>query len=258
MLTTPSRSNSSSTRQASNNGAGSIANSVTAEPSANNSSNSAANNGSSTQTGTLRTIVQSIPPESCGNCTFDIPWTELATVFPTLSSLENASEVVVVANVTSLWTVSRSGVPVTLYNITVITVLKNFAVKVTPDQVITMGEIGGSNQNETFTLGGYPTLIAGSTYVLFLSTTGGAYEPNGEHVGPAAPFTDYVSSSSFFTFMTEGGPQGLFYVQRGNAYSRDNMYPQADAWIRTKVPGIPLAQFIQEVQAATVSSTSVP
>jgi hypothetical protein len=156
---------------------------------------------------------------------------------------------VVVANVASSWTVSRSGVPVTLYNVTVISVLKDFAIKVAPGQVITMGEIGGSNANETMALEGYPTLTTGSTYVLFLGPAGGIYESSGKSVGPAAPFTQYVSSSSFNTFMTEGGPQGLFYVREGNVYSLDNLYPQADAWLPVNVDGIPLAQFISELQS---------
>ena len=206
---------------------------------------------SGSQTGNMRTIVQSIPPQSCQNCTFILPWQSLATVFPTLSALVNASVVVAVANVSSVWTVSRSGVPVTLYNVTVITLLKDFFVPVSTGEEITFGEIGGTNANESFALSGYPRLDVGSTYVLFLSPAGGIYEGNGQPpIGADAPFSDYVSSSSIITYMTEGGPQGLFYVQSGSVYSLDNTNPQADTWLQVKANGIPLAEFIAQVQSA--------
>jgi len=74
------------------------------------------------------------------------------------------------------------------------------------------------------------------------------------------PFANEVNISfpAGAVLMTPGGPQGLFYIQGGNVYSMDNMYPQADSWIPTKVSGVPLSQFVQEIQADVNSTTSTP
>jgi hypothetical protein len=87
-------------------------------------------------------------------------------------------------------------------------------------------------------LTGYPTLSVGTSYVFFLTQK--------------SPIQDIYSN---FT-PTTGAAQGLFYIQDGNVYSLDNMYPQADAWLPVKANGVPLSEFVAEVQAAAVSTTS--
>jgi hypothetical protein len=147
--------------------------------------------------------------------------------------------------VTAAWTVAVGTVPVTLCNVSSTTILK------TPTPAdpyilefggfIQVGEVGGTAANSTMSLQGYPDLNVGGTYVFFLSPSGGA--------SPDAPFGDEINLSLNLAVaeMTQGGPQGLFSVQGGKVHSLDNMYPQADSWVPTKVSGVPLSQFVQEI-----------
>ncbi len=170
-----------------------------------------------------------------GNCTLNyLPW----STYQTLNALTAASLYVVVANVTSALTLSRGGVPVSYYNITVITTLYPTSVSISSGYALSVSQIGGRANGTTMNLRGYPYLTKGVTYVFFLSF-------------PSYLVNYYQEpNSNLSTLTTTGGPQGLFYIQAGKVFSLDNMYPQDDVWLPLKVEGVPLAQFIAEVQSA--------
>jgi hypothetical protein len=214
---------------------------------------------SSGHTETLRAAETYILPESCQNCVANVPWAEVTTTYPTLQNLENAASVAVIGNVTSASTVTVRGVPVTLYEVTISTMLKNdsYFPALAAGMTIPVGQVGGAAGNETMALNGYPTLVQGDTYVLFLNPAGGIVVGNSNSVNPGAPFEDYVGAVGFVAYMTQGGPQGLFYVQGGNVYSLDNVYPQADSWLPIRVSGVPTSQFVQEILSAAISTTPV-
>jgi hypothetical protein len=193
------------------------------------------------------------------NCSIDLSWAW--SIYNTLSSLTSTSHYVVVANVTSELTVGvnvsaddgpgvKGLVPVTGYNITVASVISDpFPGKpgLQPGDRLTVVQIGGTKSGMTMSVVGYPSLFVGESYVLFLTT----YESLLPHF--------YGSINDGFTLITTGGPQGLFYIQGGNVYSLNNMYPQADAWLPVTANGVPLTQFVSEVQsisASTISSSS--
>jgi hypothetical protein len=184
------------------------------------------------------TISVSIDPSEChGNCTLNLQWPEEAT-YDTMSDLVNATDYVGLANVTSISAEDVSGVPLLLYNITVIqNIIQNNYVSAGTN--LTVVQIGGTANGTTMQVKGYPTLVVGDTYVFFLEDT-------------ETFLIQYYQSN----LITVGGPQGLFYVQDGKVFSLDNMYPQADSWLPVKAAGVPLAQFIQEVQSASTNSTS--
>lgn len=189
------------------------------------------------------------------SCTLNVYWSSIYQPYQTLGSLGAAADFVVVGNVTSSLTVAVGDVPVTLYNVTVTTFVKG------GEEIGTnfvMGEVGGAADNKTMAVNGYPTLAVGAAYVLFVTPAGGLYSSNGTARLPNAPFTNEVGEAGapYLVYMTQGGPEGLFYVQDGNVYSLDNMYPQADSWLPVKAPGVPLAQFVQEVQESVSSSTT--
>jgi hypothetical protein len=179
------------------------------------------------------------------NCSINLsqvwPW------YKTLGALKSASDAVEVAQVTSEQTVGvnvstdvggpvEGLVPVTIYNATVTTVLSGVSSpKVGDWQLVAQidGTVGGTTMNVT----GYPTLSVGQFYVFFLTSE--------------SPIPNLYGVAS----ITTGGAQGLFLIQGGNVYSLDNMYPQADAWLPVKVPGVPLAEFTQEVQSGGSTST---
>jgi hypothetical protein len=166
-----------------------------------------------------------VPSECNGNCTLNIPW----PTYKTLGALKAATDSAIIANVRSASTVSIGGVPVTRYNVAVSQTI--IGTQITPGTVIPVAQIGGTANGTTMRLTGYPTLTLGGTYVFFLNYAG----------------TYLVSYYTLFP-LTVGGAQGLFYVQNGKVFSLDNMYPQADAWLPVKAAGVPLAQFIQQVQ----------
>jgi hypothetical protein len=181
-----------------------------------------------------------INPANCkGNCTLDLPWPQ---TYETLSGLRAGSSLTVVITVTALSTTAIDGVPVTRYNATILQDVVE-AKYAPPGTNLTLAQIGGSVNGTTMRVRGYPTLTAGGTYLVFLA-----------RASLASPFLNNLYGLDLFTI---GGPQGLFYVANGNVYSIDNMYPQDDAWLPVKVPGIPLAQFIQQVQATTTTTSSV-
>lgn len=192
-------------------------------------------------------------PKSCPNgCVVNFSWPDSSTVYSSMPSLINASWFIFVGNVTGAWTTIVENDPITLYNVTATETLKivdSFGyIPMIGNNSSQVAEGGGKAGNNTYSLEGYPTLTVGATYVFFLSPSGDVN----------APFADRanISYPPGLVLMTPGGPQGLFYVQGGNVYSLDNMYPQADSWIPTKVSGVPLSQFVQEIQADVNSTTT--
>ena len=186
-----------------------------------------------------------------------MPWSSIYPLYQTLQKLINETLAVpVLANVTSVSTKSVSGVPVTLYEVTVI---ENLAGTATPSVGTTLpvDQVGGTLNGTTWSLSGYPILTVGGTYVLFLGapggTVGGIYG-NTTYSGPLVSYQSSVDHGE--ASITVGGPQGLFYVEGGRVYSLDNMYPQVDGWLPVKAAGVPLAQFIQEVQSAANTTTT--
>jgi hypothetical protein len=192
--------------------------------------------GSTTQSSTISgtTTLVYLDPSNChGNCTLDIPW----PTYNSLASLTAASSYIGVANVTSVSTTDVDGVPVFLYNITVVqNVIENKYVS--PGSIWTVAQIGGTVNGTSMSIQGYPSLVIGSTYVFFVNYAG------------------FLAEYYGLNLMTVGGPQGLFYIHDGQVFSLDNMYPQADAWLPVKAAGVPLGQFIQEVQSAATTTTS--
>jgi len=168
---------------------------------------------------------------SCSvNCTLNLPW----PVYKTMGQLKDASPFVVVANVTSVSVTSVAGIPLTVYQLSVITNIEGPGVNKSAGMTtLPMAQIGGTANGTTVSVEGYPALSVGSTYVLFLN-------------GPASLYPAYYDG-----YLTSvGGPQGTFLVQRGQVYSLDTLYPQADAWLSVKADGVPLSQFISEVQGS--------
>jgi hypothetical protein len=213
----------------------------------------------STSETTMTYSAYDIQGTTCPNgCVVSVPWASLNRPQQTLSTLTNASTFIFVGIVAAEWTVAYGTVPVTLYNITMTDVLKNSTVATIPTSngFSVVGEAGGTAANSTVSLEGYPTLNVGGMYVFFVSPAGGmSYGSYAQF--PDTPFMQEVDLSfDGAVLMTQDGPQGLFYVQNGNVYSLDNMYPQADSWIPTKVSGVPLSQFVQEIQAASGNSTA--
>jgi hypothetical protein len=206
------------------------------------------------------TSITSDPAEiSCSTtCTLNVDWTSINPPYRTLDNLTNASDYVFVGNVTAAWTVASGDVPVNLYNVTVVTALKSpgDAPPLTPGSFFVVGEVGGTIAKETVTVNGYPTLNVDGTYVLFVTPSGGVCCVKGNLATPDAPFSLIVDRAIFppIPVMTQGGPQGIFYVRGGDVYSLDNMYPQVDAWLPVKAHGVPLPQFIQEVQSVMTTA----
>ncbi|MGP8056399.1 MAG: hypothetical protein ACLP9K_02160 [Nitrososphaerales archaeon] len=160
-------------------------------------------------------------------CVVSPPW----QVFQSIGELKQASELILIAQVASVSTsAGPGGYPVTRYNLTIIRVLVGNS-NLTVGGSVSMAQIGGSTQDVTVRVKGYPTLSQGNSYLFFLSAPGSFLSP---YYG-----TDFISV---------GGPQGTFIVQNGNVYSLDTIYPQEDAWLGIKASGTPLSQFIAEVQ----------
>jgi len=169
------------------------------------------------------------------NCTVYIP----QPIYPTLNQLVQASPTVWLANVTMETNLIVNGLPFMLYNISNIETLYSAATyKAPPGANASFAWIGGTVNETTMLASGYPTLIVGATYVFFFPTSAG-YN--------LYPYWGYIEGGSALS--TTGGAQGLYYVQGGNVFSLDNMYPQADAWLPVKLDGTPLAQFILELQS---------
>lgn len=211
---------------------------VAATTSSYSSSNSTASGitTASTDTG----VENIIPPCNCSDNLHRI-W----PTYNTLWALTNASEVVVIANVTSADTIgvnetsliyTEALLPVTVYNITITTVISPTDSSYEPGSQLSVAQIGGTFDHTTMNLTGYPTLSAGYSYVFFLTTQ----------------ISIPLAYNGFF--LTAGGPQGLFYIQGGDVYSLNNMY-QADSWFQVTASGTPLSQFVTEVQSASSSTT---
>jgi hypothetical protein len=168
---------------------------------------------------------------SCtGNCTFNPPW----PVYQTMTALKDASRFVVVANVTSESVTSVKGIPLTVYQLSVVESIEGPGVnKSAGTTTLSMAQIGGAANGTTVSIEGYPTLSVGSTYVLFLNGPGSLY---------SAYYDGYLTSV--------GGPQGTFLVQRGGVFSLDTLYPKPDVWLPIKANDVPLSQFIAEVQGS--------
>jgi len=164
-----------------------------------------------------------------------------------MQDLASASTTVIVGNVTAENTIGVNDsiefgasvplVPVTDYNVTVTTVLLDHGYGLKPGFWTIVPQVGGTFGHTTMNVTGYPTLSVGTSYVFFL--------------------TGKPSILGIYYDLTTAGAQGLFYIQGGNVYSLDNMYPQADSWLPVKANGVPLAQFVQQIQPAVASSTTV-
>lgn len=205
--------------------------------------------GSSTSSATMGTATAfTIFP--C-NCTVDLShgiWPE----YRTMQDLAPASVAIIVGSVTSERTIgvnesSSVGrnvglVPVTDYNVTVTTVLfdsgNHFGIDISPGYWTIVPQIGGTFGHTTMNVTGYPTLSVGASYVFFL-----AYQSS-------------IQPNLYNGLTTIGATQGLFYIQGGNVYSLDNMYPSADAWLPVKADGVSLSEFITQVQSAVTTTSS--
>jgi hypothetical protein len=165
------------------------------------------------------------------------------STFPTLHDLLQNSGAVL-ANVTSATTVSVNGIPFMLYNFTDVETLSSpGGYEAPPGTVATLAWIGGTVNGTTMTPLGYPTLTVGGTYILFVTDSfPSAYIPYWTNINNLAVCCN--------AYVTAAGAEGLFYLQDGKVFSLDNMYPQADSWLPIKVDGVPLAQFISELQSA--------
>jgi hypothetical protein len=171
--------------------------------------------------------------------------------FPTLPDLVDNS-VVWLANVTSRATISVKGVSFTTYNVTDIETLAHDGIANynATGQVAEMAWVGGTANGTTMNGVGYPTLNVGSLYVFFFGPY--SFNPNASSysIGPP-PFGNYwLQFDGGLAAATTGGAQGLFYVRDGDVYSLNNLYPTDDAWLPVQVNGVPLSQFISEVQSA--------
>ena len=178
------------------------------------------------------------------NCTLDLnkDWPEYAT----MRDLASSSQAIIVGNVTSEHTIgvddsfefagpgSAPLVPVTDYNVTITTVLLDRGYGLVSGHWTIVPQVGGTFGHTTLNFTGYPTLSVGTSYVFFLTNQ--------------SPI-----KGVYYGLTTTGAAQGLFYIQGGNVYSLDNMYPQADAWLPIKANGVPLSEFITQVQAAAVA-----
>jgi hypothetical protein len=180
------------------------------------------------------------------NCTLDLnqDWPE----YMTMRDLASSSQAIIVGSVTSEQTIGVNDsivfggnvglVPVTAYNVTVTNVLLDrespFQPTLKAGHWTIVPQVGGTFGHTTMNVTGYPTLSVGASYVFFLTNQ--------------SPI-----KGVYYSFTTTGASQGLFYVQGGNVYSLDHMYPQADSWLPVKANGIPLAQFVQEVQSAVAT-----
>jgi hypothetical protein len=233
------------------------------------------------------TIGFGISPEHCnGNCTINVPWTSVYHMYRNFTNLGGDSDFVLLANVSSESTVPINGIPVTSYNIKTITELLGNA-QISQGQVVQIAQVGGTANGITMNINGSSLLRVGGTYVFFLYGTGGkisivnqgvinttvsqsttvingttiTYQSSttvSYSITPHDPLAQYVAPvDNGSAFISVGGPQGVFIVQGGIVYSLDHLYPQDDAWLPLKVPGVPLAQFIQEVQSAQATTTSV-
>jgi hypothetical protein len=169
--------------------------------------------------------------------------------YSTLGALKSASFAVVVGQVTSERTVgvNMSGVygthlqglvPVTFYNVSVTASVSGIG----GTQLaawLPVAQIGGAFDGTIMNVTGYPSLSDRQSYVFFLSLPG-----------------SFLPEAYGQSLITTGGAQGLFYVQGGDVYSLDRLFPQADSWLPVKVDGLPLGQFISEVQSVSSTSTT--
>jgi hypothetical protein len=167
-----------------------------------------------------------------------------------MQDLASKSQAIIIANVTSQDTIGADDssefggpgsvplVPVTNYNVTITTVLLDRGWGLVPGHWTIIPTLGGTFNHITLNVTGFPTLSVGTTYVFFLTDEG--------------PF---VTGSTYY-LTTTGVTQGLFYIKGGDVYSLDNVYPQADAWLPVKANGVPLADFITQVQSAAATNSS--
>lgn len=223
-------------------------NSVSTGNSIASSSNSSSTQSLSANSSTSSELVMvtSGLPAPC-NCTMRIPW---PATYQTLHDLKAASVTIVIANVTSASTIrGTNGVPVTGYNITVVKTLKGSS-GIVPGYEIPVVQIGGAAAGTTMSVGGYPTLAKGGSYVFFLNNlavyNGSAFT----YYIPPNLMPLYVAIHDGGAAVTVGGPQGLFYVQGGRVFSLDNLYPKDDAGLPLKYSGLPLDQFVSLVESA--------
>lgn len=196
------------------------------------------------------------------NCSYDLTWAW--PTYESLADLKATSDFIVVGQVTSTRTVgvNVSGmlsqfytvpeniglIPVTGYNITVTSSLAGGFP--TGDSLL-VSQIGGSVGPTATSVSGYPTLSVGQSYVFFLAS-GGCVQGGTDELPTL--YDSVYPEPAYFTYITVGGPQGLFTVTGGNVYSLDNTYQQADAWLPVKADGVPLIQFASEVQDAASAS----
>lgn len=175
------------------------------------------------------------------NCSLDLSkkvWPE----YTTMHDLASASLEVIVGEVTaehetggndSFLLGGNDGlVPVTNYNITVTAMVIDGGYGLEQGFWLIVPQMGGTFAHTTMNTTGYPTLAVGASYVLFLTDK------------------QEIEGIYDYSLTTTGGAQGLFYIQYGKVYSLDNIYPQADGWLPVKADGVPLYQFLTDVQLA--------
>jgi len=189
------------------------------------------------------------------NCTDNMNEIWQSQTYSTMQDLASHSTAIIVGTLTSERVIGVNDsflfghivglVPVTDYNVTIIAVLaddgNHFGIDISAGYWTIVPQIGGTFGQTTMNVTGYPTLDVGMSYVFFLTIS---------HDAP-------IEGNLYNGLATTGGSQGLFYIQGGNVYSLDNMYPQADSWLPVKADGVPLARFVQQVQSALASSTTV-
>lgn len=67
---------------------------------------------------------------------------------------------------------------------------------------------------------------------------------------PPAPCPSPPPPFDTIDFIPTGGPQGEFPVQGGLVYGFKTLHPRDFSWIRVNANGVPLAQFVTQVQNA--------
>lgn len=152
--------------------------------------------------------------------------------YPTLKDLKNASDVILVGKITQIASNNSGSIPTTDFAVYVNQTIKG---NVTPGSTVLVRQVGAILAgNRTIADQDDPMMSVGGNVILFLQ-----YEciaPNGS-IQTGAPF-----------FIT-GGPQGRFLVKSALAYSLDTV-DQADSWIHVKVNGMPMDQFVSQIEAA--------
>jgi hypothetical protein len=153
--------------------------------------------------------------------------------YPTMKDLKNASDVIIEGKVVGIASSNNSGaIPTTDFSVYVNGTVKG---NVSVGSTILVRQVGAIlSGNRTISDQDDPMMSIGSNLILFLEY-------------PRQTLNGPIQTGSPF-FIT-GGPQGRFVVKSGLVYSLDTIN-QADSWIHVKANGIPIDQFVSQIQAA--------